>query len=147
MPNFFQLENLASSHGRLEQSGFKLDIPLAFPDTRNIVKETLLQVDATEEKLAKWTRCQLSGEPLSPPCVCDQLGSLFNKDAVISALLSKTLPDSLKHIRKLKDLIDLQLTGSPSSQRYMALFAAIEVCHSLIGFVTILVYLSVILVC
>jgi len=43
-----------------------------------------LQVDPNEERLAKWTRCQLSGEPLTPPCVADELGRLFNKDAVVA---------------------------------------------------------------
>ncbi|GMH42252.1 hypothetical protein BSKO_10171 [Bryopsis sp. KO-2023] len=75
------------------------------------------KVDASEEKLAKWTRCQLSGEALSPPCVCDGLGTLFNKDAVLKALISKSLPDSLKHIRKLKDVTDLKLTPNPHSKR------------------------------
>ncbi len=42
------------------------------------------QVDPNEERLAKWTRCQLSGEPLAPPCVADELGHLFNKDAIVS---------------------------------------------------------------
>lgn len=44
---------------------------------------TLLQVNPEEERLARWTTCQLTGMPLQPPCVCDELGSLFNKDAVI----------------------------------------------------------------
>ena len=42
------------------------------------------QVDPNEERLAKWTRCQLSGEALAPPCVADELGHLFNKDAIVS---------------------------------------------------------------
>lgn len=36
-----------------------------------------------EERLARWTTCQLSGMPLQLPCVADELGSLFNKDAVL----------------------------------------------------------------
>ena len=38
------------------------------------------------ERVAKWTRCHLSGELLSPPCVADELGHLFNKDAIVSGL-------------------------------------------------------------
>ncbi len=38
-----------------------------------------LQVNPAEEKLARWTTCKLSGEPLQPPCVVDELGSLYNK--------------------------------------------------------------------
>lgn len=43
------------------------------------------QVNPEEERLARWTTCQLSGMPLQPPCVADELGSLFNKDAVLQA--------------------------------------------------------------
>jgi hypothetical protein len=46
-----------------------------------------LQVNPEEERLAKWTTCQLTGMPLQPPCVCDELGNLFNKDAVIQVSL------------------------------------------------------------
>ena len=42
-----------------------------------------MQVNPEEERLARWTTCQLSGMPLQPPCVADELGSLFNKDAVL----------------------------------------------------------------
>ena len=42
------------------------------------------QVDPTEQRLAKWTRCQLSGEALAPPVAADELGHLFNKDAVVN---------------------------------------------------------------
>eukprot|EP00210_Caulerpa_lentillifera_P005670 g5422.t1 len=72
------------------------------------------KVDATEERLAKWTCCQLSGEALNPPCVCDELGTLFNKDAVVKALIDKTIPRSLSHIMSLKHLISIQLSRKPS---------------------------------
>lgn len=48
------------------------------------------QVDPTEQRLAKWTRCQLSGEDLAPPCVADELGHLFNKDAVVNGASCST---------------------------------------------------------
>ena len=47
------------------------------------------QVDPAEERLARFTRCSLSGDPLDPPCCADELGSLYNKDAVVAALLAK----------------------------------------------------------
>ncbi|KAK9814475.1 hypothetical protein WJX72_006506 [[Myrmecia] bisecta] len=71
------------------------------------------KVNPAEEKLARWTSCQLSGEPLQPPCVSDELGNMFNKDAVITALVSKTLPKSLSHISSLRHLIDLKLERNP----------------------------------
>ena len=49
---------------------------------------TMFQVNPAEEKLAKWTMCKLSGQKLAPPCVVDELGSLYNK--VFFDLLSFT---------------------------------------------------------
>ena len=60
--------------------------------------ELRLQVDPREAQLAKATRCQLSGQMLSPPVAADELGHLFNKDAVVAALLARTLPPDLAHI-------------------------------------------------
>ena len=54
--------------------------------------------------MAKWTRCQLSGEPLNPPCVSDELGHLFNKDAVVNALMERTVPPALAHISRQAEL-------------------------------------------
>ena len=65
-------------------------------------------MNPVEAKLAKWTRCNLSGEVLHPPCVSDELGNLYNKDAVVQALVSKSLPHSLAYISSLKHLIDLR---------------------------------------
>eukprot|EP00983_Pelagomonas_calceolata_P092910 1157720-Pelagomonas_calceolata.AAC.2 len=48
--------------------------------------------------LLRFTQCHLSGQPLQPPCVVDELGNLFNKDALLQALLNKTLPPSLSYI-------------------------------------------------
>ena len=43
------------------------------------VESVSFQVNPAEEKLARWTTCKLSGEKLEPPCVVDELGSLYNK--------------------------------------------------------------------
>ena len=67
-----------------------------------------LQVNPVEAKLAKWTQCNLSGEALQPPCVADELGNLYNKDAMVQALVTKSLPASLSYISTLKHLIDLR---------------------------------------
>ena len=73
------------------------------------------QVNPIEEKLARWTQCQLSGEPLQQPVVADQLGFLFNKDAVIQ-------------VRKLCSLAALLLTVvkhlvRPGSYHHFAIMA------------------------
>jgi len=70
------------------------------------------KVNPEEERLAMWTACRLSGMPLEPPCVCDELGSLFNKDAVIHALMGKSMPKSLPHISSLRHVFDIKLEPS-----------------------------------
>ena len=67
------------------------------------------KVDPVEQRLSLFTTCRLSGEPLHPPCVCDDLGSLFNKDAVLTALISKSVPKSLAHITSRKSVHDVVL--------------------------------------
>lgn len=69
----------------------------------------LPQVNPEEERLALWTTCRLSGEALCPPIVADELGSLFNKEALLQALLAKKLPRGLRHIQGLKSVIPLKL--------------------------------------
>ncbi len=58
----------------------------------------------------RWTRCQLSGADLSPPCVIDELGCLYNKDALLTALLAKSLPPHLSYISGLRSVTELKLT-------------------------------------
>lgn len=72
-----------------------------------------LQVNPAEELLARWTRCRLSGERLTPPCVADELGSLFNKESLVHALLNKTMPAALAHITSLKNVVNLKLDPVP----------------------------------
>jgi hypothetical protein len=70
-------------------------------------------MDPDELRLARWTTCHLSGLPLEPPCVADELGNLYNKDIIIHALLEKALPKHLSHISNLKHLINLKLERAP----------------------------------
>lgn len=51
-------------------------------------------------------------QPLQAPVVACELGNIFNKEAVLSALLDRGLPEDLSHIRGLRDLKDLQFTES-----------------------------------
>jgi hypothetical protein len=50
-------------------------------------------VDPKELRLAKFTTCQLSQEPLRAPVVCDDLGQLYNKLALLEAMISKRIPE------------------------------------------------------
>lgn len=57
----------------------------------------------------------MSQEPLQKPVVACELGRLYNKDAVIEALLDKSkATDVVSHLRSLKDVKDLKLTENPA---------------------------------
>jgi hypothetical protein len=71
------------------------------------------KVNPAEELLARWTRCHLSNERLNEPVVADDLGSLFNKEAIVAALLSRSMPTALAHITSLKQLTQLKLDPVP----------------------------------
>eukprot|EP00270_Netrium_digitus_P008883 TRINITY_DN2685_c0_g1_i1.p1 TRINITY_DN2685_c0_g1~~TRINITY_DN2685_c0_g1_i1.p1 ORF type:complete len:436 (-),score=67.87 TRINITY_DN2685_c0_g1_i1:130-1416(-) len=73
------------------------------------------KVDRNDTRMAKWERCALTADALEPPVVADMLGNLFNKEAMVRALVAKSLPRSLAHIKGLKDLVTLQLTENPSA--------------------------------
>ncbi|KAK8810424.1 hypothetical protein WA158_006999 [Blastocystis sp. Blastoise] len=66
-----------------------------------------------EIQAAKWTYCALSGEELSEPIVACELGYLYNKEAIINALIDKSLPEEFSHIRKLKDVFPVHFTYAP----------------------------------
>ncbi len=67
-----------------------------------------------EEKLAKWTTCRLTGERLLAPVCADELGNLYNKSAVVTGLVGKSLPPSTAHITSLRHLIDVKLERNPN---------------------------------
>ncbi|KAG0613450.1 hypothetical protein M758_6G103500 [Ceratodon purpureus] len=71
------------------------------------------KVDPNEIKLAKFTNCAMTSEPLKPPCVIDFLGNIYNKEAVVHALLTKSMPKRLGYIKGLKDLIPVHFTSIP----------------------------------
>jgi len=70
--------------------------------------------DQNEVDRIKWSSCAISKEPLKDPIVACELGFLYNKEAVIRSLLDKTLDESFKHIRSLKDLIPVHFTPNPT---------------------------------
>jgi Rtf2 RING-finger len=53
--------------------------------------------------------CAVSNEKLQLPIVTCELGYLYNKDAVLTALLERTLNPTFAHLRGLKDLIELKV--------------------------------------
>lgn len=74
------------------------------------------KVDPNEVRLSKWLNCALSYEPLKEPCVIDKLGNIFNKEALVQALLSKNLPKGFGYIKGLKDMINIKLSKVPGEE-------------------------------
>lgn len=74
------------------------------------------KVDPNEQRLSKWLNCALSSESLKEPCVIDWLGNIFNKEALVEALLGKKIPKAFSHIKGLKDMINIQLSEIPGIQ-------------------------------
>ncbi|XP_062078351.1 uncharacterized protein LOC133782916 [Humulus lupulus] len=75
------------------------------------------KVDPNEQRLSKWLNCALSNEPLKEPCVVDWLGNIFNKEALVEALLGKKIPKAFGHIKGLKDMIKIELSMIPGVER------------------------------
>lgn len=71
------------------------------------------KVDPNEKRLSKWLNCSLSFEPLKRPVVIDKLGNLFNKEALVEALLMKKVPKEFGYIKGLKDMIAVELDVIP----------------------------------
>ncbi|GLT43717.1 hypothetical protein SLA2020_176490 [Shorea laevis] len=74
------------------------------------------KVDPNEQRLSKWLNCSLSNEPLKEPCVIDKLGNIFNKEALVEALLEKKLPKGFGHIKGLKDMVNIKLSMIPGKE-------------------------------
>lgn len=75
------------------------------------------KVDPNEMRLSKWLNCSLSNEPLKRPVVIDKLGNFFNKEALVEALLMKTLPKEFGYIKGLKDMILVEPSPIPGSEK------------------------------
>ncbi|KAE8674396.1 NADP-dependent glyceraldehyde-3-phosphate dehydrogenase-like [Hibiscus syriacus] len=74
------------------------------------------KIDPNEKRLGKWLNCALSFEPLREPCVIDKLGNIFNKETLVEALLGKKLPKEFRHIKGLKDMINIKLSKISGKQ-------------------------------
>ncbi|KAI8438037.1 hypothetical protein MSG28_010689 [Choristoneura fumiferana] len=79
------------------------------------VKKKPEQKDKDAERSFKWRNCALSQQPLQAPVVACALGRLYSKSSVLEALLDKdTKPDSISHIKNMKDIKDLKLVKNPA---------------------------------
>ncbi|KAL1433686.1 hypothetical protein MTO96_012224 [Rhipicephalus appendiculatus] len=76
------------------------------------------QKDKDAEAVAKWKHCAITQEELRLPIVSCELGRLYNKEAVIEHLLSKDAScEAAKHIRSMKDIVELKPTENPGYKR------------------------------
>merc|ERR1712137_578425 len=65
-----------------------------------------------EQNRNKWGLCAFSKQPLVAPIVACKLGYLYNKTAILEALLEGNLPSEFSHIKKAKrDLINVNLNS------------------------------------
>ena len=108
------------------------NVTCSIPKRRELVKEAARLQTAAEAKESlqeqqgyKWTTCPLSQEPLKFPVVSDSMGSLYNKDAILSFLLPSDDPidDALKlekdkllggRVKSLKDVIEVKFQTQES---------------------------------
>ena len=67
-----------------------------------------------EKQQRKANTCAQSAAPLSEPVVCCQMGNLYNKEDILTALLNKSLNSNFSHIKSLKDLKEIKFTKNPA---------------------------------
>lgn len=73
------------------------------------------QKDKDAEREFRWLHCALTQEYLREPIVMCGFGRLYSKQSIIEQLLEKEKkPESIKHIRTLKDIKTLKLTPNPA---------------------------------
>lgn len=66
------------------------------------VKQKEQKVDEATNERIRWEVCALSQQPLRDPVAADELGHVLNREAVLEALVNKSMPKKFKHIRSLK---------------------------------------------
>ncbi|KAI6654612.1 hypothetical protein LOD99_1008 [Oopsacas minuta] len=81
-------------------------------------KKKAMRDKKQDELIARWFYCALSNHELRRPVMGCELGRLYNKEELLTALLDKpNKPESIEHIRGLKDLRELKLTPNKSFNR------------------------------
>lgn len=89
-------------------------------------KKRPVKIDQAALRAAKARLCALTQETLTPPIVACKLGFLFNKSSLIIALSQKSIPNSLRHISKLKDIKEAKVAMAPDSDRIICPISGIE---------------------
>eukprot|EP01067_Filipodium_phascolosomae_P003177 Filipodium_phascolosomae@DN2573_c0_g1_i1.p1 len=77
-------------------------------------------IDIIKRRDMRWSTCALSHQKLREPAVADRYGLLYNKEAVLLALVEKKTPVGFEHLRTRKDFRDCHgLNFSPESGRFV----------------------------
>lgn len=82
----------------------------SIPGRQDLVKSKKRRRHSDTEEIVKQSKskyCSLSKETLKKPIVGDKLGQIYNKTAIIKALIEKNLPETFNHISSLKDVKDI----------------------------------------
>eukprot|EP00756_Hemistasia_phaeocysticola_P004437 Hpha_TRINITY_DN12809_c0_g1::TRINITY_DN12809_c0_g1_i1::g.24021::m.24021 len=72
----------------------------------------------------RWSRCHLSKLPLCPPLVADDVGNIYNKEAVLSAMQTKQVVSPF--VKGLRDVNNLRPQPNPAKQAVHASLKAGE---------------------
>ncbi|CAJ0564934.1 unnamed protein product, partial [Mesorhabditis spiculigera] len=68
-------------------------------------KKKTEKIEKAVKNAVRWKNCQVSQQPLKKPIIACRFGRLYNKDAVIEAILNKTIAkvENTAHIKGTKD--------------------------------------------
>ncbi|CAJ0575996.1 unnamed protein product, partial [Mesorhabditis spiculigera] len=77
-------------------------------------KKKTEKIEKAVKNAVRWKNCQVSQQPLKKPIIACRFGRLYNKDAVIEAILNKTIAkvENTAHIKGTKDFKELRLTDN-----------------------------------
>lgn len=78
-------------------------------------KKPIQTVSEQDVKNMQIRTCSASNEPLHKPILCDQIGRLYNKQAIQEYQLNKKIREDLKHITSLNDLIECKVIFGSNS--------------------------------
>ena len=89
----------------------------SIPHREDLIKEKPKETKF-DKKLYAHTKsklCTLTNQPLSKPIVVERIGNLFNKEAILNALITKKMSKAYCYIRKMKDVKDVNSKTKTSS--------------------------------
>ena len=70
--------------------------------------------NVTKAQIMRTVICAQSSEPLTEPIIACEMGNLYSKEAMLLAIINKTLNPLHSHVRGMKDVITLKLTSNPA---------------------------------